>query len=422
MAKTFAKILKAEDEPPSIKSKTTLILDYLPSCLEFWPLHPEYFVIGTYLLQSNPADDEQTSSTTQTRSGNLILFRLEGQTLQQICIKPTPYAVLDLRFAAHKPDANVFAVASSVGAVHVYSLIVEENGLLTKEKFLVKLHSFQICEPLLLILSLTWMPCDKFPSTIAFSMSDGRVGLLSFGQSQHALRLVRSHAQEAWTIAWSTAHSHNDTAPELYSGGDDSMIVKHRGWLCSEGGFLDVSSSEGNFPNSLFADGTYTPLIQDSKTHTAGVTAILPVPKRGEASELVVTGSYDEQIRLLALSPQRKRAIVLAEKRLHGGVWRLKPLVQDNFHDEEWSAGFGIGIKHGMRFRVLASCMHAGVSILGFRESEEGVWSVEILAKFTEHESMNYASDVRPSLAGEDGDMTVVSSSFYDRKLCVWNF
>ena len=50
-----------------------------------------------------------------------------------------------------------------------------------------------------------------------------------------------------------------------------------------------------------------------------------------------------------------------------------------------------------------------------------------MLAKFEEHESMNYGSDVQPlDLEGEggrergNGERTVVSTSFYDRLMCVW--
>ena len=49
----------------------------------------------------------------------------------------------------------------------------------------------------------------------------------------------------------------------------------------------------------------------------------------------------------------------------------------------------------------------------------EAEWRFEVLAKFEEHKSMNYGSDIRPDGVA-DGHMTVVSTSFYDRLLCVW--
>lgn len=75
----------------------------------------------------------------------------------------------------------------------------------------------------------------------------------------------------------------------------------------------------------------------------------------------------------------------------------------------------------GPVFRVLASCMHAGAKILEVRRREGRKWQINVLAKFVEHESMNYASDGRPRY-GERGieGSTVVSTSFYDKRICVW--
>ena len=79
---------------------------------------------------------------------------------------------------------------------------------------------------------------------------------------------------------------------------------------------------------------------------------------------------------------------------------------------------------------LLASCMHAGTRILRLRsDGEHDGWRFEVLAKFEEHGSMNYGSDVQPlglldeGSEAEDVDSrarTVVSTSFYDKLLCVW--
>lgn len=65
--------------------------------------------------------------------------------------------------------------------------------------------------------------------------------------------------------------------------------------------------------------------------------------------------------------------------------------------------------------------MHAGAHILEVRRAKSGRWLISVEAKFVEHESMNYASDGRPRYS-EQGlkGFTVVSTSFYDKKLCVW--
>lgn len=62
--------------------------------------------------------------------------------------------------------------------------------------------------------------------------------------------------------------------------------------------------------------------------------------------------------------------------------------------------------------------MHAGAKILLISLGKGGEWHIDVPIKFVEHESMNYASTARPAHGGEG--YTVVSTSFYDKKLCVW--
>jgi len=65
--------------------------------------------------------------------------------------------------------------------------------------------------------------------------------------------------------------------------------------------------------------------------------------------------------------------------------------------------------------------MHAGTRIVKLSRSEQGEkdWTFEVLARFGEHKSMNYGSDVQP---GEGRMKTIVSTSFYDKLLCLWRF
>ncbi len=206
------------------------------------------------------------------------------------------------------------------------------------------------------------------------------------------LAKTEAHSQEAWTLAWASKGA------ELYSGGDDSALCRH---ILSDRPVSespkdgDIVSHENNFQ---------TPL-RDTHTHMAGVTAILPLQYELHAEKLLLTGSYDEYVRLLLPIDGHARPKVLAEKKLGGGVWSLKILEK---------------VAEGPAFRILASCMHAGSRILEVRQ-EGGKWLIDILAKFVEHESMNYASAGRPryGTAGVEG-FTIVSTSFYDKKLCVW--
>lgn len=74
----------------TISSLRSLTLDLPPSCVEFWPAHPEYFVVGTYFLENEDETDhaevsgkqetgEQNGNRqkAQHRTGSLILFRLD---------------------------------------------------------------------------------------------------------------------------------------------------------------------------------------------------------------------------------------------------------------------------------------------------------------------------------------------------------
>jgi diphthamide biosynthesis protein 7 len=78
----------------SINSVKSLILDLPPSCIEFCPVARDYFVVGTYFLEKkeqdlnveDAAEDEEQKSedvdkTPQTRTGSLILFKVEGDEM-----------------------------------------------------------------------------------------------------------------------------------------------------------------------------------------------------------------------------------------------------------------------------------------------------------------------------------------------------
>jgi diphthine methyl ester acylhydrolase len=72
----------------------SLILDLPPSCIEFCPAHPDYFVIGTYELQKdeeqtpNPeegdGEEEVVAATvpqSQSRNGSLVVFHVDGNNV-----------------------------------------------------------------------------------------------------------------------------------------------------------------------------------------------------------------------------------------------------------------------------------------------------------------------------------------------------
>lgn len=86
----FGPDIPQEDVEEATISSISITLDSQPSCLEFSRHNPEYFVVGTYVLEENkkPESDEsetsgqdEVSRSKQNRSGSLMLFRLQGHNL-----------------------------------------------------------------------------------------------------------------------------------------------------------------------------------------------------------------------------------------------------------------------------------------------------------------------------------------------------
>lgn len=328
--------------------------------------------------------------------------------LNRSCLQTivNPFAILDLHFSRN--DHTTLAVATSEGSVCIYRLSFASEASLVKES-VVKLF-----EPSILVLSLAWYPTFKAPvdessSVIAVSASDGQVAVFeSMRQPEdnqpHVLGRSQGHSLEAWAVAWSEQELEvKSNLAVLYSGGDDSMLCRHS----SFGRPLEAEGHMGDEAQNL-----HGPSWRDKTTHHAGVTAILPLSlSASDEDDLFITGSYDEYVRVLALPKIGGRTKVLAEKQLGGGVWRLKLL--DTIYTFE----------KGVHLVVLASCMHAGARLLKVTRSDNTrCWSINVIAKFEEHDSMNYASDGRIQRFDEDhsSGYTCVSTSFYDRKLCVW--
>ena len=288
-------------------------------------------------------------------------------------------------------------MATSIGAVYFYSCDLKASS----EALLHQISVVDVADPSVLVLALAWSALPRSPSIIAISLSTGQVCIFDYLIPGISMRFIDAHSLEAWTIAWSKVKTVNGL-PYLYSGGDDSALVVHNTYDILQ---LESPDTEPSI------DTGYEPISRDTKTHSAGVTAILPLT--GEYCtdrEILVTGSYDEFLRVLLPKFPSRRTEILAEKRLDGGVWRLKQLGSSR-----------AGPAGGKKFQILVSCMHAGARVVEVSHSAEATWSIRVLAKFEEHESMNYASDAQE----EDNYDTAktrrfISSSFYDKRLCVW--
>ncbi|MCJ1388955.1 hypothetical protein MMC18_001807 [Xylographa bjoerkii] len=311
----------------------------------------------------------------------------------------TASAVLDLHFSPHRPE--ILAVAISTGAIEIYGL---------SSAHVINLELLQIVQafdPNILVLSLAWHPSPERSTELAVSLSDGNVALIDHSETPAVKWIEEAHSLEAWTVSWSYIDSTSDDS-FLYSGGDDSGL---RTFLAKE-----LSSNiRANNGDPEGAASTIVPVF-NTKIHGAGVTAILPIKHISSVlPETLLTGSYDEYIRVLALSP-RGIWMLLAEKRLGGGVWRLKQIVslEKNSTPSPTESSF----------YILASCMHAGARVLKICKTGEGTWSIKVLYKFEEHESMNYGSDATMLPNREGGlepTILIASTSFYDRRLCLWS-
>ena len=224
----------------------------------------------------------------------------------------TPYAVLDLHFTRYK--RGVFAIATSKGAVCLWTMNINGTGPLEC------LNSYQIFPDSSLTLSLAWNRILSQSDTIAASSSDGRIAIFDTKyQPPMTYRKTEAHSLEAWTIAWTFKGEEYDLRPELYSGGDDSVLCRHGLKIRPVSGSL----GDGDIPSHGYE---FQAPVCDTKTHTAGVTAILPLRPVFHGEQVLLTGSYDEYVRVLLPLEGRTRPKILAEKRLGGGVWRLKTL------------------------------------------------------------------------------------------------
>lgn len=330
---------------------------------------------------------------------------------------PQPSAVFDLHFEPHPDRGNICAAVSSTGTISFFRLDVPSNDSTATSSHQ---SSSELLQPLsvlripdldedTLFTYFTWHP--TIPGLMAITTAAGQVSVVQIHADYSGLDIIEpaalEHSLEAWVVAFAPSSSSADAFTTLLSGGDDSAL-KHT-TLCTSTDEEEVD--------------TYTfpyPPVTNKKIHTAGVTAILPlsIPDHFGDDHLVLTGSYDDTLRLLRVKPLHKLSpgrpvIVLTEINLGGGVWRLSVIGVPIVDGEKWEVV------------VLVSCMHAGTRILRIRGVGDAEAGMEVLARFEEHRSMNYGSDwsrIDSQLRGNSKEVLCVSTSFYDRLLCVWTF
>ncbi|KAJ5475482.1 hypothetical protein N7539_007769 [Penicillium diatomitis] len=389
------------------KSASTVFLDQPPSCLEFCPQAPDHFVIGTYLLsETKNAHDE----IQQTKTGSVQLWKLDPDTSSLSLVQKVslPYAVFDLHF--HPRDTDKFAIASSTGCISLFS--VDRATPSIHQLWTKSVHE----DPSVPALFFAWTPPKWLSSEkadgFAVTFSDGRTSV--YGTTKDIMEpdsitewgtFDARQMIEVWFVALLAMSTSTDTEsatqsiPYMFTGNDFGSLHTRRFEV--QDGDAHQDTQEQPAVNLLLEHD------DRARHHTAGVTAILPLPVPSvDDAPIILTGSYDESLRVYHAT---RRGEVLAEQGLGGGVWRLQLLSCQELETN-----------HTML--VLASCMHAGTRLVRVTrvQQQDGPedWTIEILAEFTEHESMNYASDTWKGTASSD--VLCVSSSFYDRRVCVW--
>jgi len=291
-------------------------------------------------------------------------------------------------------------VATSTGSIDLYQLQHESQSFL--HPVIKPIRSLQYFPKDVLVTAFSWHPDGR---TVGMSLSSGTVCLSSidpFSQNDpkdsHVDLMV--HEQEAWTLAFTP------DGCGVFSGGDDSTLR-----------FTSIDVDQLIYRDASKESNTHTTTMPwvERRIHGAGVTAILPL-RTDDNGSLVLTGSYDEHIRLLHIPPIGRRTVV-AEANIgngDGGVWRLKCLRVAQIGSTSTDIA-------DSEIILLASCMRAGARIVKLHQAVDGQWQFEVLAKFEEHKSMNYGSDSQSALNSR-GQHTIITTSFYDRLLCLWRY
>ncbi|KAF1810922.1 hypothetical protein P152DRAFT_483620 [Eremomyces bilateralis CBS 781.70] len=401
-----------ESEPSvrySVQTLNRVTLDYEPCCLEFWDT--THFVVGYYHLDKQDEDNEEHGKA-QVRSGAIDIMKIIGsegdiQYLERVAFNTS--SVLDLHFqeSSNRVEGSdpILVAALSTGSLVSYKL--RQTTKSSTETRFQEQTFHQVAPPTILVTAFQF---HTDPNIICAALSTGEIILCVLDLSSPAispeseprsvdyrdtekLMTICNHDLEAWYVVPSI------DGISVLSGGDDATF---RVSDCS--GFL-AAHSDGD----KFSVGAPVQRV-DRRIHQAGVTVIYPLSK-----SIMLTGSYDDHIRAVSV-PSVGRPTVLTELDLGGGVWRLQELSRTQHRPMDAS-------NDRVSWVVLVSCMYAGVRVVEIK-LENDIWSIDVLARFEEHKSMNYASAAIPSADGhlwkEEGGAEFVSTSFYDKLLCVW--
>jgi diphthamide biosynthesis protein 7 len=296
-------------------------------------------------------------------------------------------AVFDGRWAPGAPvsDRPLFCIATANAGISLYGV---DGGRTT----LTRLSSGVIgcaSDDTLSALSIDWLDesssCDSV--SVVAGLSDGRIWLggLDATGARETLCIDGAHTlggkgAEVWTVA---ACPHNRNV--VWSGGDDA---KFSGW--------DTRCD----PDSC------GPIFRSSE-HSAGVTSISWCPISG-GEHFVLTGGYDDRLLIWDDRIMGHKARPIVENHLGGGVWRSRwRKQQDPAIDNPWENALAV------------ACMYNGVAVLDTRLLLSSGGALPLLTKYSDHDSIVYGVAWAPT-SSRNESAKIISSSFYDRVLHLW--
>lgn len=464
-------------------------------CIAISPEYPDLMIYGTYSLVG-----KEQEYVGQIRKGSIevlpVAFQFKptfpGMMEPYLAKVSFPAAVLDIHF--HPADRTLLGVALSNSEMHFFRF-VKRGDILSRKiitEFLPLGHA-KIADKdeyglIPLVTQFTWFDDsvrvgrrdvnDEITVTLAAALSSNQISVVKFKipgiTNTHDYRLSRDpaplsliredihkHDLEAWTVSIIPMRSgpvdHRDY--QLLSGADDSALIASK-----------ISLSTASQLDQLGSDVFRVQVWKDTKSHTAGVTAILPLPQHQiEHLDIapLLTGSYDEFLRLFLYDTSTNDRKQITSTELRGGVWRLK--LMDSYYISRETKPI-LEFHREMHYVVLASCMHAGAKIIRVthdpaksHEESQG-WKIKVEAEFKKgHETLVYACDfrqewekpkilhfnegrpvaaetinvdrfgkvaepsneqlmIREEKKSKIGLYTVISTSFYDRQICVWQW
>ena len=315
------------------------------------------------------------------------------------------YGVLDIHY---EPRLQCFGAATSTGLIALFR-ISHEVGSQISMFSIQSIQSFRIVDPNTVLTCFAWNPKTVGSLAIGAASGEVFLVDLSVSttvtqqktptpRQSHSIvsdrwRQIRinRHEESCWTVAFSILER------SVYSGGDDSAFISTR--YTSES---DAQDATGNIlsPRSVTSihDSSSEPCEDlhrtcNYKLHRAGITAIVPLYNRliqfsdecHELVEFLATGSYDECFRVVMARHGRGSFTELLELPLGGGVWRIKVMIQ------------GYLKQFGRTFYVAylsVSCMQAGARVIEVRcdhgSKIDCCWKAEVVAYYQDHGSLVY--------------------------------